>query len=138
QDGDEGPRRAERPGGARQAGVAIDADLDLGGGKGGIGRIHGAILEQPSIGRTGFRMMHKGLRPAYPAGSGKACQKGSVMRPRLLMWILWLAIVGLRCDDPNPPAPKPDPKPGESVKLRGTLGEDVDCRVFHTDGGKTY
>ena len=60
------------------------------------------------------------------------------MRLVVLMCILWLAAVALRCDDPNPPAPKPDPKPGDSVKLRGTLGEDVDCRVFHAENGKTY
>ena len=60
------------------------------------------------------------------------------MRLALLMWIFWVAIAGFRCDDPNPPAPKPDPKPGESVKLRGTLGEDVDCRLFRTEGGTTY
>jgi len=54
------------------------------------------------------------------------------------MGILWVALSGFRCDDPNPPAPKPDPKPGESVKLRGTLGEDVDCRTFRDDGGKVY
>lgn len=60
------------------------------------------------------------------------------MRLALLMWILWVAAAGFRCDDPHSPAPKPDPKPGDSVQLRGTLGEDVDCRLFRTDGGSTY
>ena len=60
------------------------------------------------------------------------------MRLALLMCIFWVAVSGFRCDEPNPPAPKPDPKPGESVKLRGTLGEDVDCRLLRVDSGKTY
>jgi hypothetical protein len=54
------------------------------------------------------------------------------------MWILWVAAAGFRCDDPNPPAPQPDPKVGDSVRLRGTLGEDVDCRVFRAESGRTY
>ncbi len=53
------------------------------------------------------------------------------------MVILWLATVS-RCDEPHPAATKPEPKSGDYVKLRGTLGEDVDCRTLHVDGGRTY
>ena len=60
------------------------------------------------------------------------------MRLALLIGILWLAVAA-RCDEPRAPEPPPrDPKPGESVKLRGTLGEDVDCRLFRSEAGKTY
>ena len=65
-------------------------------------------------------------------------KKASVVLLALLTCIFWVALASFRCDDPNPPSPKPDPKPGDSVKLRGTLGEDVDCRVFHAENGKTY
>jgi len=50
---------------------------------------------------------------------------------------LWLAAV-VRCEEPNPPAPPRDPQPGEFVKIRGTLTEDVDCRLLRADGGKLY
>jgi hypothetical protein len=75
---------------------------------------------------------------ASPAAQGEGLNKGSVVSPKLLTCILWLATAPLRCDDPHPPAAKPDPKPGDPVKLRGTLGEDVDCRIFHSEAGKTY
>jgi hypothetical protein len=50
---------------------------------------------------------------------------------------LWLAAVS-RCDEPKPPAPQPEPRPGDFVKLRGTLSEDVDCRLLRADNGRTY
>ena len=53
------------------------------------------------------------------------------------MVILWLAAVS-RCDEPRQVAPPPEPRVGDFVKLRGTLGEDVDCRTFRADGGRTY
>ncbi len=28
--------------------------------------------------------------------------------------------------------------PGEFIKIRGTLGEDVDCRLLKCDDGRTY
>ena len=53
------------------------------------------------------------------------------------MLSLWLAAIS-RCDEPRPPEPQPDPKPGDFVKLRGTLADDVDCRLLRADNGKTY
>jgi len=54
-----------------------------------------------------------------------------------MMLALWLAAVA-RCDDPKPPAAQPEPKPGDFVRLRGTLSDDVDCRLLRADNGKTY
>ncbi len=59
------------------------------------------------------------------------------MRLALLMVTLWLAAVA-RCDEPRPPADAPDPRPGDFVKLRGTLSDDVDCRLLRADNGTTY
>ena len=51
--------------------------------------------------------------------------------------LLVLAAV-TRCDEAQPPAPKPPPRPGDTVKLRGVMSEDVDCRRFRADGGEVY
>ena len=51
--------------------------------------------------------------------------------------ILLLALAS-RCDDPHPPAPKPPPRSGDFVKIRGTLAEDVDCRTLRCDDGSIY
>jgi hypothetical protein len=59
------------------------------------------------------------------------------MRSLLLALTLWLAAVG-RCHDPSPPQAASDPKPGDFVRLRGTLSEDVDCRLLRADAGRTY
>lgn len=59
------------------------------------------------------------------------------MRPTLLC-ALYLAAAMSRCDAPAPHLPPPDPKPGDSVKIRGTLDEDVDCRLLRAEGGKVY
>ena len=64
--------------------------------------------------------------------------KGSDVRLLLLTAILWLALAA-SCDESGEATPPPpDPKPGDTVRLRGTLGEDVDCRLFRADGGQTY
>ena len=49
-----------------------------------------------------------------------------------------LAASASRCDEPRPPAPKPPLRAGDFVKLRGTLSEDVDCRLFRAEGGGSY
>src|SRR5206468_12017772 len=51
---------------------------------------------------------------------------------------LWLAVAVTRCQEPAPKAPEPDPRPGDSVRLRGTLDEDVDCRLLRVESGKVY
>jgi hypothetical protein len=53
------------------------------------------------------------------------------------MAILWLAAVS-RCDELRSVETTPEPRSGDFVKLRGTLGEDVDCRTLRADGGRTY
>jgi len=60
-----------------------------------------------------------------------------VTRPLIAIALLVLASVS-RCDEARPPAPKPAPRPGDTVKLRGTVGEDVDCRLFRAEGGAVY
>jgi hypothetical protein len=59
------------------------------------------------------------------------------MRPLLVASWLVLAAVS-RCDEARPPAPRPPPRPGDTVKLRGVMSEDVDCRRFRADGGEVY
>lgn len=51
--------------------------------------------------------------------------------------LLALAAVS-RCDEAQPPVPKPPPRPGDTVKLRGVMSEDVDCRLFRAEGGAVY
>jgi hypothetical protein len=58
-------------------------------------------------------------------------------RPLLLVLLFVLAMIS-RCDEPRPPAPPPRPKPGDRVELRGTLSDDVDCRLFKLDDGTVY
>jgi hypothetical protein len=60
-----------------------------------------------------------------------------VIRPLIATTLLVLA-AATRCDEARPPAPRPPPRPGDAVKLRGVLGEDVDCRLFRADGGTVY
>lgn len=60
-----------------------------------------------------------------------------VIRPVIAVSLLALASVS-RCDGARPPAPRPAPRPGDSVKLRGVLAEDVDCRLFRAEGGAVY
>ena len=60
-----------------------------------------------------------------------------MIRPLIAASLLVLAAAS-RCDDARPPAPKPPPRPGDTVKLRGVIKEDVDCRLFRADGGAVY
>jgi hypothetical protein len=60
------------------------------------------------------------------------------MRTACLILLAVLASVS-RCDPPGPPAPPAaEPKPGESVRIRGRLDADVDCRLLRTEDGKVY
>ena len=59
------------------------------------------------------------------------------MRTALVLALYLLASAG-RCDAPAPGLPPPEPKPGDSVEIRGRLDEDVDCRLLRAEGGKVY
>jgi len=61
----------------------------------------------------------------------------STVRPALFALMLWIAAVS-RCDEPRPPEPAPVPGPGGFVRVRGSLAEDVDCRLLRAEGGRTY
>ncbi len=59
------------------------------------------------------------------------------MRPALLVALALLASAG-RCEGPAPRLPPPEPRPGDFVRIRGQLDEDVDCRLLRAEGGKIY
>lgn len=55
-----------------------------------------------------------------------------------LVVALWLLASTSRCDTPPPGPPPSEPRPGDTVEIRGRLGEAVDCRVLKAEGGKVY
>jgi hypothetical protein len=57
---------------------------------------------------------------------------------RVGLALIVAAVVGSRCDSPRGPIDRPAPKAGDFVKLRGTLGDDVDCRLLKVDDGRVY
>ena len=59
------------------------------------------------------------------------------MRHALIVVMLVLAAIS-RCNEPRAPAPKAEARPGDFVRVRGTLSEDVDCRLLRTDDGRAY
>ena len=59
------------------------------------------------------------------------------MRP-LPLFVLLLVASLTRCNEPAPRLPPPDPRPGDAVRIRGTLDDDVDCRLLRSEGGKVY
>ena len=61
----------------------------------------------------------------------------STMRSALMLVLCVLASIA-RCDPPAPHLPPPEPKPGDFVRIRGSLDEDVDCRLLRAEGGKVY
>jgi hypothetical protein len=60
-----------------------------------------------------------------------------MLRLPLLLLIMVLAVFS-RCDSPHSAGQKQGPKIGDSVQLRGTLSEDVDCRLLKCDDGTVY
>jgi hypothetical protein len=59
------------------------------------------------------------------------------MRLRVGLLLVLLAQAE-HCSEGDPAPPRPDPKPGDAVLIRGALSEDVDCRILRADGGKLY
>ena len=69
------------------------------------------------------------------------------MRVSWILFALWLAAIS-RCHEPSSSSPEPDPSPtltpqpgphpGDFVRIRGMLGEDVDCRTLNAEDGATY
>ena len=59
--------------------------------------------------------------------------------PRFTLLVLMMVVAMFsRCDSPHPAAEKAAPRIGDYVQLRGTLSEDVDCRLFKCDDGTVY
>ena len=52
--------------------------------------------------------------------------------------VIVVLAVASRCDEPRPVTSKPPPNAGDFVKIRGTLAEDVDCRILKVDDGTAY
>lgn len=59
------------------------------------------------------------------------------MRAELFLTLCLLASVA-RCEPPARHLPPSDPRPGDFVRIRGSLDEDVDCRLLRAEGGKVY
>lgn len=60
---------------------------------------------------------------------------------RLPVWGLGLVLLGAlgaRCEPPGEPVARHAPRAGDFVKLRGTLSDDVDCRLLKVDDGTVY
>ena len=58
---------------------------------------------------------------------------------RIPMLVLMVVLAMFsRCDTPHPATEKKAPQVGDFVKLRGTLSEDVDCRLLKCDDGSSY
>lgn len=59
-------------------------------------------------------------------------------RPVLLLALVLAAAVA-RCDEARSPvADRPKPQVGDAVHFRGTIGEDVDCKLLRLDDGSVY
>jgi hypothetical protein len=59
------------------------------------------------------------------------------MRRAFLAALVWMDLAG-GCTPSPRAAPPPDPRPGDSVHVRGRLDADVDCRLLRTEEGKVY
>ncbi|HUK64832.1 MAG TPA: DUF5818 domain-containing protein [Dongiaceae bacterium] len=58
---------------------------------------------------------------------------------RLAMLLaLVLAAAASHCDDTRSTPDHPKPGIGDSVRLRGTIAEDVDCPLLRLDDGTTF
>ena len=60
-----------------------------------------------------------------------------MLRFPLLLLMAVLAVFS-RCDAPYPSTQKAKPRVGDSVKIQGTLSEDVDCRILKCEDGTSY
>jgi len=78
-----------------------------------------------------------GPAAGVPGGPRSAVLSCATMRPLLLGVFCLIAAIS-RCDSPDPRLPPPDPRPGDFVRIRGTLDEDVDCRLLRAEDGKVY
>ncbi|HYM80962.1 MAG TPA: DUF5818 domain-containing protein [Candidatus Limnocylindria bacterium] len=58
-------------------------------------------------------------------------------RPLAVIVLVVLAAAS-RCQEPGAPPVKPPPKAGDFIRLRGTLSEDVDCRLLRGEDGRVY
>jgi hypothetical protein len=59
--------------------------------------------------------------------------------PRAILFLALLLLAApQRCGHESPPPLDAPPRIGDHVRLRGTLGDDVDCRLFRSDAGPTY
>src|SRR5439155_18691901 len=101
-------------------------------------RAHGISTVSEVRADTGGALGDGGAEPpTLRHGPGRGVIWLATMRPLLLCVFCLIAAVS-RCDSPEPHLPPPDPKPGDSVRLRGTLDDDVDCRLLRSEGGKVY
>jgi hypothetical protein len=78
------------------------------------------------------------LRQRAPAAHGFFARGDPTMSRLLLALAVLVILSASRCQEPRPTASSREPHAGDFVKLRGTLSEDVDCRLLRTDTGKVY
>ena len=55
----------------------------------------------------------------------------------VLLIVLFVLLAPARCGREAPAVDAP-PRIGDHVMIRGTLGDDVDCRLFRSDAGESY
>ena len=61
------------------------------------------------------------------------------MRKTSLAALVLMSLAGGCGPSPRPATLQPpDPRPGDSVHIRGRLDADVDCRLLRTEDGKVY
>ncbi len=58
--------------------------------------------------------------------------------PPLLLLLLIAPLFGCAPQAARPTLLDAPPRVGDFVRLRGSLSEDVDCRLFRTDDGRVY
>jgi hypothetical protein len=63
---------------------------------------------------------------------------GSSVTRWLSVIMLALFVAASRCQEPRSQTAKPAPRAGDFVRVRGTLSEDVDCRLLRADGGQVF
>lgn len=58
--------------------------------------------------------------------------------PALPLLLLFASLFGCAPQAARPAFLDAPPRVGDFVRLRGSLSEDVDCRLFRTDDGRVY